>query len=168
MTALPIGRNVPVHPGDQVTVESLLQVTVGVGSVTVDLLPGVELRREGSRLVFTRDWMGSLPRLDEVKGALLARAWAVRGDRAVHRLTGALNGVLAGHPDAVASTNIGWAPVWDAPRTAGPGETAGQDPDASPHEAIGCVYWQKDGVWTRRAIDGAGIMGRAWPWSPRS
>lgn len=168
MTAHPLGRNVPVFSGDQITVENILQLTVGGDSVTVDLVPGVEVRREGNRLVLTRDWMGSLPRLDEVKGALLARAGAVRGPRAVHRLTGALNGVLARHPDAVASTNIGWTPVWDAPRTAAPGETAGQDPNASPHEAIGCVYWLKDGVWMRQGIDGAGILGRAWRWAPRS
>ena len=164
----PSGRNVDAHPGDQVSVDGLLQLTVGRDTAEIYLAPGFDVRKEGNRLVVSRNWMGSLPRLDEVKGVLLARAGAVRGQNAVHRLTGALNGVLARHPHAVASTNIGCAPVWDAPRTAGPGETAGQDPEASPHEAIWCVYWLKDGVWMRQGINGAGILSRAWRWAPRS
>lgn len=161
------GSNINAFPGDQVSVNGLVQLTVGSLSVEAYVPAGVRVEVKGNQVVFTRDPLSALPRLAEVKDAVLARAEAAGGARAVHRLTGALNGVLARYPDALVSSNTGWNPVWSGPRT--PGTVAGVEapPAGNLADPIGCIFRDAGGYWMGRTIAGAGILGREWRWTPR-
>lgn len=149
--------------GGQVTIHGIIQLSVGDSSIGVDLGPGVgfEIQGEGRRIVFTRDDVSLLPPLQNVMDALVLRA-APRGAKAVHRLRGALNGVLARHPDAVASNAGTTVPRWEGP-LATPGVEIPEEPLPGTYSAaaVGAVFWLEDGVRMRAGINAAGILGKA-------
>ena len=151
--------------GSQITVNNLLQLSVDDAStVVVSLGAGVSVKvLDGGRVVFMRDDVLLLPRLETVLEAMIHRA-APRGARAVHRLREALNGVLARYPDAVASNST--AGPQQVPRWAGPSETAMPVvpdeplPGTYPASPLGAVFWMEDGARMRAEINMAGIIGQ--------
>lgn len=159
----PSGRNVYAHPGDQVSVDGLLQITVGRGTAEIHLPRGVKAELKDGQVIITRDPLSELPRLADVRHIVLARAEAAGGARAVHRLTGHLNGVMARHPGTLASSNTGWNPAWDGTAPVRSGAPTAE----SLAEPIGCLFRDAGGYWMGRTVLGCGILGREWRWTPR-
>lgn len=160
---MPASISVDNATGSQVTINKLVQLTVEDSStVTADLGAAVSVRvLEGGRVVFIRDDVLLLPRLDSVLEAMIMRA-APRGAAAVHRLRGTLNGILARHPEAVASNAVTGdhrAPYWAGPLT--PASTDVPDeplPDTYPASPLGSVFWLEDGIRMRAEFNMAGMI----------
>lgn len=148
----------------QLTLNELIQLTVhDQSTISVDLGPGVSFKTQPGglreRIVFFRDDVALLPRLADVQESLMALV-APGGKKAVHRLRGALAGILAKDPEAKASNVIGGA-LWEGP-VAQAEFTVPDEPieDHPLHVVIGAVYWAEDGKVMRSNINGAGILGR--------
>lgn len=150
--------------GSQITVDGMLQLTVDDPStVTVDLGAAMSVSVERGRVIFKRDDVLLLPRLDMALEALTLRA-APRGAQAVHRIRGALNGVLARHPDAVAANSATGplqVPRWTGPIQPGSVEVPDEPlPGTYPASPVGAVFWMEDGTRMKADINMAGLLSR--------
>lgn len=156
----------------QITLNELIQLTVqSPGTIRVDLGPGVHFKVKGegrlNRIYFTRDDVALLPRLADAQQALLASV-APDGKKAVHRLRGALTGVLARDPEAKASNTPGGI-VWDGPVEADEFYIPDEPVEGvNPKLIIGAVYWSEDGQVMRSDVLAAGILGRKSLYQPEA
>ena len=138
----------------QITIKDMIQFTAGPGNtVTVHLEHGVTSSINGhGEVVFTLDPVSRLPLLANVN-TLVLRLVRANGPKPVHRLTGALNGILAAHPDARAYNDV------DTESWRGIKVSSGPDAAVELREIIGGLFWMDElGVRRQVTINGAGIV----------